>query len=226
MNFILNNTTAASTSNVKKTLDGNAIHKVIFKGCEAVDITGKDEKKYKLIKIRFENEEGVFEDSVFEPSEADFKRPQSAQGYEQPSGFEYLMTKMRHLIAAVNPDLDKQIDSGEKSLSAPDWNKFRELIVRATNKGKDAEVEIKLMKNKNGYSIFPRYFLGLSKEGNVYIKKGNGFIGHGLYFTEKELEVIEKQANAKPTDMSNPAVKKTEPIVSQIQNDDFDDLDL
>ena len=226
MNFLINNSNTAAASNVKKGLEGNQIHKVLFKGCESVDINGKEGRTFKVIKIKFENEHGIFEDTVFEPVEDDFKRTQSAQGYEQPSGFEYLISKLRHLIAAVNPDLDKKIEAGETSLSAPNWDAFRTLVVKATNKGKDTEVEIKLLKNKNGYAVFPRFFLGLSKEGNIYIKKGENFIGSGLYFSEKEFKAIETAQNAKPTDMAAPGINKPEPAVSKITMDDFDIEDL
>lgn len=221
MSFLINNTTA-STSASKRQLDGNQIHKVIFRGCEAVDITGKDDKQYKILKIKFENESGLFEDSIFEPSSEDMKRPQSAQGYEQPSGVEYLMAKIRHLIAAVNPALDKAIEDGTKTIEAKDWKGLRDIVVKATNKGIGTEVEIKLLKNKSGYAIFPRYFLGIKKDGATFFKRENYFIGNGLAFNEKELKAIKDAAEAKPTDMAAVDAKKPEAPVTKVADDDFD----
>lgn len=193
----------ASQSSTKNRLEGNAIHTVKFKGVEAKDLK---EGEYKVLNITFENEKGEFTDTIFPPREVDFDRRVSDKGYESPSAVEEMMAKFRHLIAAVNPELDKQIENKTKNLNAPDWDGLRKLVVAATKKGIDKELQIKLINNGKGEPKFPGFFLGLSKANQVYIR--TNFIGQDLQFTPKEKERIANMTTAKPQNVKNTSADK------------------
>lgn len=223
-NFNFSNKTLPTASG-KSQLEANAIHTVTFTGCEAKDIE-KDGSVYKTIKIRFDNSEGYFEDTIFEPKGQDFERSKSDLGYEQPSNVEMLMAKIKHLIDGVNPDLGKKIDSGETSFNANSWDDMRTLIIRSTNKGKGVETSVKLLSNKDGYPVFPRYIVGISREGNTYLK--TKFIGSNLKFTAKEEELMAAKKEAKPTDMNASRQKGSAPTAAATTAavDSLDDLDF
>ena len=63
-------------------------------------------------------------------------------------------------------------------------------------------VKLKLIGNKKGEAVLP-YFVNISREGVAYIS--NNFLGDKVFFTPYELESMEKQKNAKPTDMGGTA---------------------
>jgi len=221
-----------SKSNAVAQLAGNKIHTVKFKGAEVDDLVSKkDGQTFKVLKFKFENEEGSFEDTIFEPKADDAKRKDNDFGYQNPSAVEEMMAKFRHIIAAVNPELDKQIEAKTKTIGAKDWDSMRKVMIAATNKGIDKEVQIKLIeivkKDKNDASKtikeakFPGFFLGISKTNNVYMK--TNFVGSGLTFTKNEEERMAKVAGAKPTAMSSGS---STPAAGGADDVDFDLEDL
>ena len=76
MNFNFNATAGSSQSTSKPRLKGNDIYTVKFDECEVKDITGVKDPTltYKTLVIKFSNEDGVFEHTVFEPRSTDFER--------------------------------------------------------------------------------------------------------------------------------------------------------
>ncbi len=199
--FSIDSTTATAGNN--NYLSANKIHSVTFKGAEAAEIGS--ETKYQVLKFKFENEEGMFEDAIFPP-----KLPEGAirktDPYVGPSDVEELMAKLRHYVSVLNPELDKQIEAGTKTIAAKDWNQLRTLIIKSVEKGIGKETQVKLVANGKGLGVVPSYILGISKNGNTYLR--TKFIGDKLMFTDKELEKISKTANAKPSDMSKITGKK------------------
>ena len=59
--------TSVSTS--KPQFEGNDIYEVKFDGCTIKDTVGKEDatKTYKLLTVRFSNEDGYFIHTIFEP---------------------------------------------------------------------------------------------------------------------------------------------------------------
>jgi hypothetical protein len=102
----------------------------------------------------------------------------------------------KHAIDSINPTIAKQIDSGEKNLTAPDWDSLRNLVIKILDGGKGKSTKIKLLKNKSGEAVFPGFFASLTKEGKAYIR--NNFIGEKISFSAYEVERIKKEATAKP----------------------------
>ena len=213
MNFSFNATAGTSQSSSKPQLEGNQICKVKFVGTEIVDIQGKADPTqiYKVIKLKFENENGAFEHTVFEPKEDDFKRGENEittkegkkEKIPQASNVESMMLLFKHAIDSINPKIAKEIDDNTKSLSAPSWDALRILVSKILDMGKGTEVSIKLMKNKKGEATFPGFFAGLTKpdavtgESKAYIR--NNFIGNKLAFSAYEKTRISKEATAVPT---------------------------
>lgn len=204
------NTATASNANY---LAGNKIHTVQFKGAELAQVG--NETKYDVLKLKFENEEGTFEDTIFPP-----KLPEGAvrktDPYVAPSDVEELMAKLRHYISALNPELDKQIESGTKTLAAKDWNQLRGVVIKALSTGINKEVQLKLLNNGKNMAVVPGFILGISKAGATYLR--TKFIGDKLMFTDKEIERMSKAAGAKPSNMSE--------IVPGNKNNDLTNLNL
>ncbi len=207
MSFSFNTTAGASQSSTKPRLAGNDIYDVKFEGCEIQDIKGvKDTSAvYKVLKLKFANEQGTYEHTVFEPRPEDFKRGEneytSKEGKKekipQTSGVENMMLLFKHAIDSINPTVAKQIDEGTKNLGATDWDGLRKLVVQILDAGKGTSMQIKLLRNTKGEATFPGFFAGITKEGKAYVR--NNFIGDKLSFSTYEKQRIETEASAKPT---------------------------
>jgi hypothetical protein len=225
MNFNFNETAGASQSTSLPQLKGNAIHEVTFKGCELREIIGvKDpSQKYNVLDIKFSNDKGYYTETIFEPKAGDEKRQENEIGgktYIKPSNIENMMLEFRHIIDAVNPELGKQIDSKEKTISAASWDGLRKLMVEATKSGIGKVVKIKLIKKKDGTPRFP-YFSMIDKDSNKAIVAGN-FIGENLYFSTYEQQQITKAENANPTAKTDEFGLSSSTETSNQNNSDLD----
>lgn len=219
--FNIDNSITA-TSAASTILEGNKIHTVKFKGAEATTLEAKSGESYKVVQFKFENEDGSFTDTIFEPSAEDGTRKPNQFGGENPSNNEQMIAKIRHYIAALNPALSTQLDNNTKQLSAKTWDDFRAIMVAAVAKGVDNEVQIKLLKNKNQMATFPGFPLSISQKGATYMT--TNFIANNgkLAFNEKERKAIDTVATAKATDMGT----KTTASTSAGSDLDFDINDL
>jgi len=207
MSFSFASTAGASQSTAKSRLKGNEIHEVQLDGCEIQDIVGvKDPTQtYKVLKIKFSNEDGNFEHTVFEPKPDDFKRGESSftnkngnvEKIPQPSNVESMMLLFKHIIDGFVPEIAGQIDRKEKELTAPNWDKLRALVSVILEKGKGRTNKIKLVKDKDGNGKFPGFFAGVSREGNTYVR--NNFVGQKVLFSPYEISKINGEASATPT---------------------------
>ena len=221
MNFNFNATAGSSQSTSKPRLKGNDIYTVKFDECEVKDITGVKDPTltYKTLVIKFSNEDGVFEHTVFEPRSTDFERGETeftnkngkTEKIQQPSNVESMMLLFKHLIDSINPTIGKAIDSGTKNLGARNWDELRALVAKILNNGANVETKIKLMINKKGEAVFPGFFAGLTKEGKPYVR--NNFVGEKIAFSPYELTRINNQTTARPT--------STDSFQSQRGSEDF-----
>lgn len=211
MAFSFNTTANSSQSTVKPRLNGNKIHEVQFEGCEIQDIQGvkNPTEVYKVIKLKFSNDDGMYEHTIFEPREQDFERRETEyadkntgekKNIPQPSNVENMMLLFKHAIDTINPEIAKQIDDGTKNLGAKDWDTLRKLVQTILNAGKGVKFQIKLLTDRNGEPTFPGFFSGISKEGKVYIR--NNFIGKKLGFSAYESTKINNAVIAKPKEIN------------------------
>ena len=207
--FNFNITAGASQSTFKPQLPGNEIYEVTFDGASIEDIQGKKDPSqvYKVLKLRFSNEKGQFEHTIFEPRPEDFERGENkttrngeVSTFPTPSNVESMMLLLKHVIDAVLPLLGKKIDEGELTLGGKNWEQLRTNVVTVLEKGKGATTKIKLLSDNKGNARFPGFFTGLNQEGKAYIR--NNFVGNTIGFTSYEKTRIDNAANAKPTDMS------------------------
>jgi len=205
MKFNIGTTEIASQSTGATRLKGGEIHDVKFDGAEATTIEKKDgSATFDVLKLKFKNDDGTFEHVLFEPKEGDEIRQKNQYDSENPSNVENLIFTVKHLLAAVAPDVAKKIE--DKGLNIEGWNGksgLREFVVNNTAKSKDKEVRIKLVKDKTGNGVFPSFPLGMSKEGSVY-PRTNFIVAAGgkLDFTAKEIERMNSIAAASPTSMA------------------------
>ena len=203
MNFNFNGSEIANVGVSKGQLEGNKIHEVQFDGCEAAEL--KD-GTMKVLRIKFSNDEGVFNHTIFEPRDGDDQDTDGMYG-KNPSRIKEMMTLLRHLGAAVCPALVEYINSINGSVT---WDQIRKKIVEVTTPAIGTKTKIKLLAKKRtdpntgaerNDAVFPSYFLSYSREGSLYMR--TKFIGAHLVFTDKELSTIKNQENAKPVSVSS-----------------------
>jgi hypothetical protein len=203
MNFNFNGSEIANVGASKGQLEGNKIHDVQFDGCEAVEL--KD-GTMKVLRIKFSNDEGVFNHTIFEPRDGDDQDTDGMYG-KNPSRIKEMMTLLRHLGAAVCPALVEYINSINGSVT---WDQIRKKIVEVTTPAIGTKTKIKLLAKKRtdpntgaerNDAVFPSYFLSYNREGALYMR--TKFIGAHLVFTDKELTAIKNQENAKPVSVSS-----------------------
>lgn len=227
--FSFSTTAGASQSTSKPRLVGNSIYNVKFDGCEIQDIQGvKDTTAvYKVLKLKFSNDDGTFEHTVFEPRSEDFQRKETEfknkegkiEKIPQPSNVESMMLLFKHAIDSIAPTIAKQIDAKEKNLGATNWDDLRKLVAKILDSGKGTTVKIKLLKNSKGEATFPGFFTALTREGNPYVR--NNFIGDKVAFTTYESQKIMQEATAKPT-----KVDSYSPVIDMPQSDNLGSLDM
>lgn len=207
MNFNFNGSEIANVDASKGQLEGNKIHDVQFDGCEAVEL--KD-GTMKVLRIKFSNDEGTFQHTIFEPRDGDDQDTDGMYG-KNPSRIKEMMTLLRHLGAAVCPALVEYINSISGNVT---WDQIRKKIVEVTTPAIGTKTKVKLLAKKRNYTdpntgeqkertdaVFPSYFLSYSREGALYMR--TKFIGSRLVFTDKELTAIKNQENAKPVSVSS-----------------------
>ena len=199
MNFNFSETAGITSSNAKPQLEGNKIHTVTFDGCEARDIQGvKDASAvYKVLEIKFSNDEGVFTHTIWEPRPEDAQDTQSMYG-PSPSPLKNMTLLLQHMAAALNPVLNDKFVKLPKDIS---WDQLRQFIAQEMAKAVGKQVEIKLLKNKSGQACFPGFIGTYDRTGALRLR--TNFIGNKLVFTPKETANIVKQATAKPTTVSD-----------------------
>lgn len=207
--FNFNITAGASQSTFKPQLPGNEIYEVTFDGASIEDIQGKKDPSqvYKVLKLRFSNEKGQFEHTIFEPRPEDFERGENkttrngeVSTFPTPSNVESMMLLLKHVIDAVLPAVGKKIDEGEVTLGGKNWEQLRTNVVTVLEKGKGVTTKIKLLSDNKGNPRFPGFFTSLNQEGKAYIR--NNFVGNTIGFTSYEKTRMDNAASAKPTDMS------------------------
>jgi hypothetical protein len=218
MNFNFNET--AGVTSGSKQLEPNKIHLVKFEGLEIIDgVEFKNGNKGNVLDIKFTSEAGNYTHRIFEPTEKDFEDRDSQYG-KNPSNVKAMMLLFKHLIDAVNPELGKAIDKGEKAApTATSWAGLRKLMVEATLPGVGKETKIKLISNSAGYATFP-YFASYSKEGKLYMS--TFFIGDSIYWTAKEQTKLKNAATAKPTPASDEFSLGSTPAATSQNNGDLD----
>lgn len=196
--FVVDNSVTA----VKPPLEGFAIHTVTFKGAEKPDFNGKDGTVYKTVVLKFENEQGAFNSTIFGPNEekGDYTRKPSQFGGLNPSRVDIIIDEFKQLIAAVNPVLYAAIQDGTTVLSFKSWEELRTAFVESTKDFVGAVTKVKLEKNKKGEAVFPAFPMTITKDG--ILKTTSTYIGNNIAWTDKELKAKANYVQAAVTPMT------------------------
>ena len=200
MNFNLSGTNGTST--IKPKLKPWEIHDVVFKGVTYSEFAGKKDPNatWRTMKITFENENGVHEETAFCPKEGDDVRPVNSNNgveRESPSNLE----KFKFMLAHIGEQLAPKKYEKFKSMTFALPEEFEKLVKTFADITKDAvnkQTKLKLIGNKKGEPILP-YFVNISKAGDAYIS--NNWLGDKVFFSDYEISQMNKQKSNGPTDM-------------------------
>jgi hypothetical protein len=185
---------------IKPTLEGFMIHNVEFKGAEKPDFTGKDGTIYKTVTLKFENENGTFSATIFEPKDEDYTRKPSQFGGLNPCRVDIVLDQFKQIVEAVNPTYYKANIEG----AAPrfkNWEELRTAFVELTKPGIGTQTKIKLEKNKKGEAQFPGFPLTISRDGALV--RTSTYIGNNIAWTAKEIKAKTNYVGASVTPMAS-----------------------
>lgn len=181
-----------SEPTTQKYLQGNMIHDVHLKSCEVKTQTTKNGDARVLLFV-FENEEGLIaEEMLFEPRSAE--RTTSPSGGINASEVDLFQAKIQlfayYMTTRLYANLQKIVNLDWEQAITNLAAGFQEAVKNKT------VFKLKLVKNSNGYTIIPRYFLKFNKAQEPFVSVR--FIGKtdkDVFFTEYELKRI-KEAEA------------------------------
>lgn len=199
--------TTQATSNVQQRLKPWGIYPVKFAGARKETIAGKKDPNavYDILKVRFEGEDGYYEESIFYPKEGDDKRPtytsKDGHEYQGASSFDRTMTFIAQVAEVLNPEGFKKMQE-----ASPRFKSFDDVVkafIAITSPVKGKETHLKLVgKTQNGTVVagLPK-FVAINKNGEKFTC--DNFLGDKLFFSAYEETKKAEYANAKPTDMSS-----------------------
>ena len=189
------------------------IYDVKFMGCEIREFAGKKDPNvsYKVLDIKFENEEGQFTVTKFFPKPGDDQRREVATANggkrELASNFEELMNVVRQTAEVLNPDGFKKM--AELSSKFKTFDDVAKTLIAITDKVKGCETKIKLVGRTrdnrveaeipNITSVF---------DGTATIT--DNYIGSRLFFSDYEEKKRKEYLDAEPTDPDKKSEKKAE----------------
>lgn len=203
------------------------IYDVKFMGCEVREFAGKKDptQTYKVLDIKFENEDGYFNVTNFFPKEGDDVRRtyegKNGGTVEMPSNFETLMAIVKQTAQVINPDgFEKMQQASSKFRSFDDVAKA---LIQITDKFKGTETKLKLVgRNRDGKvtAEIPR-ILGINKQGEAFVS--DNYIGSKLFFSDYEETQRANYVKATPTKMQDP-IEDSTPVESVDDSFDLESL--
>lgn len=229
---------------VQATASGNRrlrpwdIYEVKFVEAKYETFEGKKEENkgqiYEALTVRFENDEGYYEERVFNPGEKGNERykNKNAEGheYESASPMERLRIFIAQLLTVLAPDkMPKMVELAPKVSS---FKQLTEVVIKLLEGAKGKTTHLKLSgrtdsRTNRVVSCLPK-FAGVSKKGELFT--ADNFIGDKLFFSSYEEEQKQKYQSAKPTNMENndPVETSVDDLSSteapQEEIDDFEGL--
>lgn len=215
------------------------IYEVKFVEARYETFNGKKEENkdqvYEALTVRFENEDGYYEERVFNPGEKGNERfkNKNAEGheYESASPMEKLRIFIAQLLTVLAPEkMPKMVELAPKVQS---FKQLVDVVVKLLEgaKGKTTHLKLSGRTDKQTNRVVPCLpkFAGVSKKGELFT--ADNFIGDKLFFSPYEEEQKQKYLSAKPTDME----KHEDPVAVSVDDlpateapqeeiDDFDGL--
>jgi len=223
--------TTQATSNIQQRLKPWGIYDVKFSGARKETIKGRKDPDatYDILKVRFDSDNGFYEESIFYPKDGDDKRPVyvSKDGHEYlgASSFDRTMTFIAQVAEVLNPEGFKKMQKASSVFKS--FDDVVKAFIAVTNPVKGKETKLKLVgRNQNGSIVasLPK-FVAINKDGEKFTC--DNFIGDKLFFSAYEESKKAEYENAKPTPMPD---KQTDPLTNTdepgygSEDIDFNDL--
>lgn len=199
--------TTQATSNVQQRLKPWGIYPVKFAGARKETIQGKKDPSatYEILKVRFDGEDGYYEESIFYPKDGDDQRPtytsKDGHEYQGASSFDRTMTFIAQVAEVLNPEGFRKMQ--EASSKFKSFDDVVKAFITITDKVKGKETKLKLVgrtQNGNVVAALPK-FVAVNKNGEKFTC--DNFLGDKLFFSAYEETKKAEYLNAKPTEMSN-----------------------
>lgn len=225
--FGLSNVQPTSSS---KRLKPWEIHKVKFMGCKLESIKGKKDpdKVYEVLKVRWENANGYYEEPIFAPTSAkDAERPKydrsDGNTAELPSSVERMKIFIAQIAKVVNTEkYEKFREMSKQFKSFADMCKG---LILVTDSKKNLEMYLKLNgrtdKDGNVVPCLPK-FVSINRDGEVWTSDNFISLTNNLSYSSYEKEQIDKYNKATPTDVEK---KVAESVNEPEPADELDGLD-
>ena len=202
------------------------IYDVKFMGCEIREFAGKKDPNttYKVLDIKFENEDGYFTVTKFFPKEGDeVRRAVDAKNggkRELASNFEELMNIVKQTAEVLTPEGFKKMS--EASAKFKSFDDVAKALITITDKVKGCETKIKLIgRNRDNRVVAEIPNITSVFDGVATIT--DNYIGNKLFFSDYEEGKRAEYLNSKPTNMTS---EKNDPIMDvatpAADNDEFD----
>ena len=225
-NFGISKESAVKT--VRPQLKPWNIYDVTFVGCEVREFAGKKNpnESYKVLDIKFENEDGYFTVTKFFPKAGDDVRREvdtkNGGKRELASNFEELMNVVKQTAAVLTPEgFNKMSELSPKFKSFDDVAKT---LIAITDKVKGTQTKIKLVGRTRDNRVVAEIPTITSVFDGVATITDN-YIGSKLFFSDYEEGKRADYLKSKPTDMQATAAKADallEVEVPAASNDEFD----
>lgn len=209
--------TTQATSNVQRRLKPWDIYPVKFSGARIETIQGKKDpsQTYTILKVRFDGDEGYYEESIFYPKAGDDQRPtytnKEGHEYQGASSFDRTMTFIAQVVEVLNPEGFKKMQ--ELSPKFRSFDDVAKAFIQVTDKVKGKETKLKLVgrtREGNVEAVLPK-FVAINKNGEKFTC--DNFLGEKVFFTPYEEGKRAEYQSAKPTDMSSTfAISETSSI--------------
>lgn len=187
------------------------IYDVKFMGCEVREFAGKKDPSavYKVLDIKFENEDGYFTVTKFFPKDGDDKRPKvkNSNGGERElaSNFEELMNVVKQTAEVLTPEGFKKMS--ELSSRFKSFDDVAKTLIAVTDKVKGCETKIKLIgRNRDNRVVAEIPNITSVFDGVPQIT--DNYIGDKLFFSKWEESKRDEYLNSKPTEMKSNKVEK------------------
>lgn len=197
----------SAVRNVRPQLKPWNIYDVKFMGCEVREFPGKKDPSvtYKVLDIKFENEDGYFTVTRFFPKEGDDKRREvdtkNGGKRELASNFEELMNIVKQTAEVLNPEGFKKMS--EISSKFKTFDDVAKALIAITDKVKGRETKIKLIgRNRDNRVVAEIPNITSVFDGVATIT--DNYIGNKLFFSDYEEGRRSDYMKSKPTEMSAP----------------------
>jgi hypothetical protein len=229
-NFSFDSLANATGVASNKRLRPYTISKVKFVEAK-VDIlhSEKNNTDYDVLKVRFEGEEGYYEENLFLPSITgqDTERKDNNWGGKNPSNADRAMMFFAHLTSVLNHDGFEKLKKVIGKLKT--FKDVATMVAKLLMEKKGTECYLKLCgrtSNGNVFASLP-FYCSISKEsGNVYVSNNFISLKEDLGFTLSEDKKRQEYINAKPTQMQNNSSLDAVNNVETVDNSDIDNATM